>query len=121
MILSTLASKKWLLTEIEQKAGWYRHVATLFPELTREVPCHESLALLARLILILPDNHPLFVKLEQIQRVDGNVFQRWLDEIRLELAYTGHLSAEEVGQAIQSLTEITDASLAEGQQASTLH
>ena len=114
-------SKFWLMGEILGKADWCEYVATLFPNDTRSVRCSDTLNSLVAVIEALPDTHPLFHKLEQMRHVDGNVRERWLDEIHLEFSYIGYLFAESTQQAIQRFIEITDASLMEWQQANRRH
>jgi hypothetical protein len=102
------------------KACWCSHVAELFPSDTRSVRCSDKLHAIAALVQALPDTHPLFARLEQIQRKDGIVRERWLDELQLEFSYLGYLFAEEPQRAIQRLIEVTDASLRECEQTNGL-
>jgi phosphoglycolate phosphatase len=97
-------------------ASWCGHVATLFPNDTRNIRCSKTLYELATAVKDLPPTHVLFFKLAQIDRVDEGAYLRWLDELRLEMSYIGHLLAESVEVAIQRLIEITDASLTEWRQ-----
>jgi hypothetical protein len=113
--------KQWFLKEIRHTASWCRHVAKLFPDGRRNVRCCETLNALANAVVDLPVTHPLFVKLEQIGQVDGQVRERWLDEVHLEFSHIGFMHAENVEQAIQRLLEITESSLWEGRGAGGLH
>jgi hypothetical protein len=108
--------KDWLVNEIRGTASWCGHVATLFPNDTRNIRCSKTLYELATAVKDLPPTHVLFFKLAQIDRVDEGAYLRWLDELRLEMSYIGHLLAESVEVAIQRLIEITDASLTEWRQ-----
>jgi len=117
----SVESKIWLVDEISGTASWCSHVARLFQNDTRCVRGLDTLNALSALIQALPDTHPLFNKLAQIQGVDSNTRERWLDEIRLEFSYIGFWSATSAQQAIRQLIELTDASLKEWRQTNRLH
>jgi len=113
--------KLWLIQEIEGKASWCGHVATLFPNDRRSHTCSDTLNHLAAAVQALPDSHPLFNKLKQISQVDSVTRERWLDELRLEFSNIGWLSPASSQQAIRQLMGITDASLRECWKAQKLH
>jgi hypothetical protein len=109
------ALKTWLVDEVLSKARWCGYVATLFTNDSRSVRFSGALDTLANVIGKLPDTHPLFSKLEQIQRVDGIAHERWVDEIHLEFFNIGFLLDDGAKQGGQRLIDITDASLTEWQ------
>ena len=111
MHTSSLKQKTWLVNQIVGKACWCSQVAELFCEDMLNLRCSEKLHALAQLVHELPDHHPLFEKLEQIQRIGGDARERWLDEIQIEFANIGYLAVDDSDFAIQRLTEITDNSL----------
>lgn len=108
--------KEWLVDEITGKACWCGYVATLFPNDQRSTHCCDTLQQLAAAVKALPDTHPLFRLMEQIDRLDGDVRLRWLDEMDLEFSHIGWLSDAAAQQAIQQLIKITEASLKESGQ-----
>jgi hypothetical protein len=76
---------------------------------------------LAAAVSALPDTHPLFTVLEQINHVGDHFRARWLDELCLEFSHVAWHSPECTQRAIQQLVEIADDHLWEWKKASRLH
>jgi len=113
--------KSWLVGEITGKATWYRRVASLFPNDRHVINCSHTLKRLAAAVTALPEAHPLFDMVAQIEHVDSVVRERWLDELCLEFSHIAWYSPGSTRQAIQQLMEITDDSLGDWQQGTRLH
>jgi hypothetical protein len=121
MDMPSIDPKRWLVGELTGKAVWYRRVASLFPNDERSMRCSNTLQMLAAAVKALPDTHPLFDLLEQIDHVGDEVHARWLSELCLEFSHIAWFSPSSTQQAIKQLMEITDDSLCEWRRAKSLH
>ena len=111
MDMPSVGAKHGLIGEITWKAAWYRQIASLFPNDERCLRCSKSLNMLAAAVKALPDRHPLFKIIEQIDRVDDEVHARWLSELCLEVAHIAWFTPENSQQAIKQLMQVTYTSL----------
>lgn len=68
MDMPSLDPKCWLVNEISRQAEWYRQMASFILGDKRSAQCPRTLKRLASAVKALPETHPLFNLLEQIDR-----------------------------------------------------
>jgi hypothetical protein len=111
MDMPSTGTKSWLVGEITWKAAWYHQVASMFSDDERAIRCSKTLSMLAGAVKALPDSHPLFRLIEQIDRVDDEMYARWLSELCLEFAHIAWFAPKNTHEAIRQLMTITRESL----------